>query len=612
MHREPSRPEIDRVDRPRSVRTSPDYSTQARSFAIALAVFFAIVLLVFGTDALTSAGRVHPGVRIDGISVGGMRQADARSLLGRRLGAQLARPVSIAGGGKSWTVDAPRLGVGFNANAAVEQAYAVGRRGNFAHRLAERLAAWVRPVRLPNPLTIDSAKLERFLGTVDGEIAAKPKNATVAIEGTGVRLVPAAAGTQVDRARATRDLRVAFASPTDRDVRLTLVKRDAEVSDAEARGALDQAKRMLRDAVEVTYGSKTWTFTPQRIAHWISFGPDPSQSASAPHPKFEAFIAAEEVSSSLAPTFDGIGRPAKDARFDTTGDQVEVIPSQTGTAVDIDGLARSLTVALRQDDGERSVELRLRKIQPSLTTVRAKTMGVKERISTYTTTYPSGNAPRVNNIHTLAAALDGTLVAPGGIFSFNGAVGPRTADKGYQEAPAIVNGKLVPQLGGGVCQVGTTAFNAAFFSGLPIVERRNHSFYISHYPTGRDATVSWGGPDLKFKNATSSWLLIRASFTSGSITISLYGTDPGYDVSYDTGPWTDARPFPVSETKDPKLAEGARVIEDIGVNGRTVIVTRTVKKGGRVVRTDTFKSVYRPKEQVVRVGTKRAETTPTP
>ncbi len=96
----------------------------------------------------------------------------------------------------------------------------------------------------------------------------------------------------------------------------------------------------------------------------------------------------------------------------------------------------------------------------------------------------------------------GRCIAPGETFSFNGTVGPRTAEKGYQEAGAIVNGELVPQLGGGICQVGTTIFNTVFESGLPVVERHNHSFYISHYPKGRDATVSWGGPDFKFRNDT--------------------------------------------------------------------------------------------------------------
>ena len=218
----------------------------------------------------------------------------------------------------------------------------------------------------------------------------------------------------------------------------------------------------------------------------------------------------------------------------------------------------------------------------------------------------------MNNIHLLGDSLDGKLVKPGGTFSFNGAIGQRTASKGYQEANAIVDGKLVPQLGGGICQVGTTLFNTVFRSGLPVLERRNHSFYISHYPKGRDATVSWGGPDLKFKNDTGHWLLVSVSYSSSSITISLYGTDPGLDVTAKTSSFSNIRPFPTEKVKDPKLREGVTVVEDAGVTGRTCTVTRTVKKDGEVVRVDRFRSVYRPKVEVVRVGTKpKPSKTPT-
>jgi vancomycin resistance protein YoaR len=191
-------------------------------------------------------------------------------------------------------------------------------------------------------------------------------------------------------------------------------------------------------------------------------------------------------------------------------------------------------------------------------------MGVKERIATYTTTYLSTNRPRVSNIHTLTDALEGTLVAPGATFSFNETIGPRTAAKGYEEAPAIIGGRLVPSLGGGICQVATTLFNTVFESGLPVVERRNHSFYISSYPKGRDATVSWGGVDFKFKNDTDHWIYIATAYTNSSVTISLYGTDPGYEVRGVTGEFTDIRPFPVNEVKDDTMASGTRVVEDSG------------------------------------------------
>jgi vancomycin resistance protein YoaR len=147
---------------------------------------------------------------------------------------------------------------------------------------------------------------------------------------------------------------------------------------------------------------------------------------------------------------------------------------------------------------------------------------------------------------------------------------------------------------------------------LPVVERHNHSQYISHYPKGRDATVSWGGPDFKFTNDTEHWILIATGYTNSSVTISLYGTDPGYEVTYETGPFTNLRNPPVREVEDSTLPEGTRVIDERGVSGRTIVVTRIVTKNGAEIRRDTFKSVYRATEEVVRVGTKPVAAPSTP
>jgi vancomycin resistance protein YoaR len=304
-----------------------------------------------------------------------------------------------------------------------------------------------------------------------------------------------------------------------------------------------------------------------------------------------------------------VGTPAEDARFKTSNGSVTIIPSKNGIGADIALLATDITAVLKNGaNTSRTVEIKTTVVEPQLTTEKARNMGVEERISTFTTTYDGSNAPRTSNIHTLGDSLDGKLVAPGATFSFNGAVGERTAAKGYQEANAIVNGKLVPQLGGGICQVGTTLFNTAFFAGVPIPDRQNHSFFISHYPKGRDATVSWGGPDLKWKNDTKNWILVSVSYTSDSITISFYGTDPGRDVAYTTGPFTNETPYPVEKINDPTLKAGLKLVKDRGETGKKCVVVRTVTSGGQVVRTDTFTSNYKPKVEVVRIGTKGAKT----
>ena len=157
------------------------------------------------------------------------------------------------------------------------------------------------------------------------------------------------------------------------------------------------------------------------------------------------------------------------------------------------------------------------------TAADAQAMGITGVVGSYHTTY-GGIPSRLHNVALVAQLIDGALIAPGETFSFNGTTGERTAEKGFQEAPVIINGELQTGLGGGICQVSTTVFNAAYEAGLQIDERTNHALYISHYPLGRDATVNYPDLDLKFTNDTDNWLLLRTFVGSGSLTVNLYGT----------------------------------------------------------------------------------------
>jgi vancomycin resistance protein YoaR len=593
------------------------------------AALLAIVVLVGGVELLASAGRVHPGVRVAGVPVGGLTEARATEALNEELSQRLTEPVTLEFEEETWIVAPDDVAASLDTTAAVANAMAVGRTGTAGERFSDRLSAWFDPVELDAVITGDEELIDEVIVSVETSVSREPKDATVVIEGTEARVESATVGLAVQKEIVIDDMLRCFGCE-ERRVAVAVEFVPVQVTEQDAQQALADALKMMSDSVKVTYEERSWEFDPDEIAEWIDFRPVPYGDTTAtvhsidctdslectggvcvdesgtvqPHRmKLEAFISANEASKTVTSRVGEAGSPAVDAKFKAGGGVVTIIPHKDGTGPDVEALATSMTKTLL-GDGERVVALRTTRVQPDITTEVAEGMGIKERISTYTTTFSSGNKPRVNNIHTLADALDGTLLPPGSTFSFNGTVGPRTADKGYQEAGAIVNGELVPQLGGGICQVNTTIFNTVYESGLPVVERHNHSFYISHYPKGRDATVSWGGPDFKFRNDTDHWVLIATGYSNSSVTISLYGTDPGYTVTSEVGSWKNIKPHPVKEVDDDTMPEGSRVTEDAGVDGRSITVTRIVKKDGSVVREDNFRSNYRTKTEIVRVGTK--------
>ena len=214
----------------------------------------------------------------------------------------------------------------------------------------------------------------------------------------------------------------------------------------------------------------------------------------------------------------------------------------------------------------------------------------------------------MTNIALAAKLVDGSVVKPGETFSLNAAMGPRTTNRGFDYAPVIASDNVLRQgVGGGICQYATTLFNAVFFAGLPVVERKCHSLYISHYPVGRDATVSWGSTDFKFKNDTGKALLIRSWVEADALTVAIVGKT-GREITYTTSAFYDVRK-PAHGKANPRVIYDSDLGPGIvrwepGVDGRSVRVERTVRdESGKVLFRDTFVSHYEPLDWLKRVGT---------
>ena len=237
--------------------------------------------------------------------------------------------------------------------------------------------------------------------------------------------------------------------------------------------------------------------------------------------------------------------------------------------------------------------LRLKQIRADLTTREAERLGIRQQISTFTTDMGTSSSNRIHNVQLMAQYIDGTVIKPGDTFSFNDRVGPRTVERGFREGQMIIGSLLLPAIGGGVCQTATTLFNNAFELGLPIVERHNHSFYISHYPMGRDATVSWGGPDFVFRNDLKTGILIKTRYTNSTLTFSFYGTDPGRRVVTSTSERTNWRTPKTTYALDPYAPRGSvRTVAGSNQAGFDVTVTRKVYEHGKLLRQDATASAY--------------------
>jgi vancomycin resistance protein YoaR len=564
-----------------------------RRGAVVATAAIALVVLV-GLAFAGSPTRIAEGVTIAGVDVGGLTPAEAVRTLDRRAEVASRAPVVFVAAGERFRASPRQLGIEADWRGAVASA----RRDNDGFgpvRGFRRLHTRIFGEEIVPGVTVYSGALEYLVRQIAHDVDRPHVDASLRRRGLRIEVVPARSGRTLQRESAAESIsRALGALERTRPVPLAVVVRQPRVTPSMLAPAARRARMALSAPVRLTHGGTVWRVPRWRMAELLSLPRDGARNLAIAGPAADRWFA------SLARRVD---RAPIDAAFAVSAGSVQVVPSKAGFAVDVPATARSLAAAAFSPTG-RTARVAVATTQPERTTAEARRMGIKGVVGSYTTSY-GGTPGRLHNVQLVASLIDETLIAPGKVFSFNETTGARTPEKGFQSAPVIINGELQNGIGGGVCQVSTTVFNAAFEAGLSIEQRTNHALYISHYPLGRDATVDYPSLDLKFKNDTDRWLLLRTFVGSGSLTVNLYGTPQNRRVEASAAPLVTTGAVPVAIVKDPTLPKGKRVVESAGSPPRSTSVHRVVYgPDGEVMYDSSWSSRYVGEESVVRVGTK--------
>lgn len=293
-----------------------------------------------------------------------------------------------------------------------------------------------------------------------------------------------------------------------------------------------------------------------------------------------------------------IYKEPQDATY--TVNPYKITASQTGL-----DFAISMEEAKNQiAENKETYTIKLKTLYPKVTTDSIGAEAFPDLLSTYTTNYSSSGANRSNNVALAASKINGVVLMPGEVFSYNGTVGKRTIAAGFKEAGAYVNGKSVNEVGGGICQVSSTLYNSVLRANLEIVARTNHMFTVGYVPIGTDATVSWGAPDFKFKNNRDYAIRIVATTYNKNVTIKIYGLKQENDynveiLSYRTG----TIGYKTTYTNDSSLAPGQTKVIQSGSNGATAVAYRILKKDGKEISRELLsRDTYSPHNQIIARG----------
>jgi vancomycin resistance protein YoaR len=556
----------------------------------------ALVITAIGFAFSGSSSSLPAGAKIAGVDVGGLSPQAAQTVLEQRALELRRVPVVFTARDRHFAISPGTLALEVDWAAAVEAARQEGEGFGPVQGL-RRIGVRVFGTDVSPAVDVYEPALRRELNRLASAVDDPGRDAAVRLRGLEPVVVKGREGTVLDRAAAARlivDALAGFQRPT---VALPTRIDRPSVRAADLVVARTQVKTALSEPVRLTLGPTAYKIPRWRIAKLLALPRDGARMLRVGGPYAKRYFRRLERT---------VAKPARSADFEVTAaGTIRVIPHENGRDLDARKTSRALlAAALSPLPDARVAAVEIEAKTPSRTTAEAKAMGITGLVGGYTTEY-GGIANRIHNVQLVSRLLDQTLIPPGSQFSFNRTTGERTPEKGFLEAPVIINGELQNGLGGGVCQVSTTVFNAAYEAGLPIDSRTNHALYISHYPQGRDATVNYPDTDLRFRNDTNKWLLLRTFVGSSSLTVNLYGTPTGRRVESETSPLVVTGGVPVKRISDPTLEKGKTVIDQPGSPSRSTSVTRKVySPTGKLMYDATWYSSYRGEYQVVRVGTK--------
>jgi len=577
-----------------------------------LAIFVGVVAATVGFQA-AYADRVAAGVTVMGVELGGRTKAEARALLAAEAAELGRQPVTLRAGGREWQFAARDLGVNVDADSLVEDAYGVGRSGNPVQRGASQWAAYFFSRQFGRPAPrFDLDRQEAELRGIAAQLDRPARDAQIklvpAADGPIVTVTPEQAGFRLLVDESAQRLRDALTAGVPAAVDLVVETENPTATASDYADAQSQAERIVSEPLVISFQDKRWTIGRDEVGRTLAFERQAGQPA-------QVTVNPAALNATFERIAKEVDQTAQSARFEWTGSALRTIrDSQDGRAIDLDALRAQVSERLMAD--EHAIALPVAITQPAVSTADASKISIQGVIREGRTSFAGATPEKAHNVGLAASRLNGVVVPPGGLFSFNREVGPTTLDAGFRTGWGITlsnsGAKTVPSVAGGICQVATTLFQPVFHAGYAIEERHWHLYWINSYGQpplgmkGLDATVDEDyGLDFQFINTTSDYLLIQSRVDGSTLVFGLWGVKPSWDVKID-GPVVTNVVAANRETvheNEPTMPAGRTLQVEAAQDGLEAVITRTVTTAGQEPRTLRMRSNYLPARNVVLMGT---------
>lgn len=597
-------------------------SSPARRWTWRILALLVLAAALYGADyayAASYRGEIFRGVRLGPVGVSGLDSAAAAALVAERADRFEREGITFSSSGTRAAIlptagdpndpDVSYRWLTTDAQQSAAAAMAYGRTGSWLRQRVERVAALAKPVQVPLSQSFQPSLLRRALESRIGSLLPVAKPVTVELGSGGrLRLSDRVAGQTWDYDRAVLAARQLASQLVSSQVAVASRPEQPQVAAADVPATLvTEAEQLLGKApLEFTFEDQTWEAGAATLASWLRFERvGDGIQLTVDQPSVEQFIAAEIAAE--------VNQPASAIRFKVeSGKATAFQPAQEGREVDVAAVAQDVADSVAAGElAPVAVTVRTTPAPPSGDTAELE---IRELVAVGTSNFRGSPKNRRHNIAVGAAAVDGILIMPGEEFSLLDTLGEIDAAAGYLPELVIKDRRSVPEYGGGLCQIGTTAFRAALTAGVPITERRNHSYRVVYYePAGTDATIYDPAPDFRFRNDYPTPLLFQTHIVGDDLRFELWGVRDGRVATRTEPVLTNFRnPGPTRIIETLELAPGERKCTDKPHAGVDASFTYTVAYPDGQATSTVFRSHYVPWQEVCLVGVAQLSASSTP
>lgn len=600
------------------------------TFVLFFCLFFVFLLFLSYKD------RVVNNTFLGRSNLGWQRGTQAREVLKRVLEDYASKPATFVYKDKIVEAKYTELGIDFDVNATLDQLFFFGQARNPVEDLFNLLTSFFRTTIINPVYSFNASMFEDFINREFSSLEKKRENAKF-IDNNGKILVSnSKSGEVVDRSSAAWELAISLDRLSEMPIELKSAQTTPNVETADLNELLDKYNSLLEKKIILSWEYDTWKLQGDDLISILRVGDKnytddyfyEFKAADAPvrltyikvvgefNNPVEIFADNNAIGNFLEKISNVVDRPTVNATAKFDGRKVtDFTPALDGRQLDIEKTKEQIIsfVNTEKDTEDQLITIKL----PIMTTIASvandqiNSLGIKELIGKGVSYFSGSIVNRIYNIELGARKINGTLIAPGEVFSFNNTVGEVSGRTGYRQAYVISSGRTVLDDGGGICQVSTTIFRAALNSGLQIISRTAHAYRVGYYEQGGfgpglDATVFAPSVDFKFKNDTGRHILIQTVFNRARamLEVDIYGTRDGRTVEQGKSVILSKTPAPAEiRQDDPSLPKGMLKQVDFAAEGADVYFKRKVFKDEQILHDDKFSSKFRPWQAVFLVGT---------